>query len=374
MREFNSKTITDSIKKMILGESIKEQNNVPNDLKQYISSFCDKLTIEAETQGSESEITGTRIANWIEPLHFEINLNEALDALEGLDVLMKEIRNHKLIYTRNNYFTHMFKQNAPDSDEFKLHKKLVEKLELDSIYDNLWNRWGIKYLDLNEYTKAAKLGAKLLFNIENSQIEYRGSDLEIVNQIRESLRSLLLEYEQILKKNQEIIVPVSLKFSINKNNNSLVEKWTDTAGERDPKDGLKQTVLKFDLNDFSEICDLKYQRIRNIGVQILDHQSLYSMLGDNEDTRHPNFWNMRLEDKGEGFPLGNRISSDSYRLSPILFYNTSAKEITWSRNNTIINLNANRKWELTIIPNSHNNAPLDTVRDIVIHFELAIIN
>lgn len=355
-------------------EMLRDNEELNNELKSLLATISDPLTIHTELNSYEVELTGQKLANWIQPLHFEKNLNSAIDSLEAVEKLIKEIKELVLISISLNSIENDI-ENKPN--RYRIHKELVKNLELVKSLKNLEFKLSKKIIDLIEYTKASKIGAKVLFGLDEEQFEYSGG-LPGLSKIRESLRKLLLKYRTIRKSDQELVVPISLKKAKNKSKNWLIDKWTDESNQRENKDGLKQGTIEFDLSLYSDIETLKYQRIRKVGIQVVDYNALLLQKASDTEKRNPqDYWNITLSDMDNGVKLGESALSRYVPLKPILFKCIQSgiqnNNIEWSSSNSLLNFNANRKWKLEINEESHIGTKRENIRDIIIHFHLSAI-
>lgn len=339
-----------------------------------MKSNSSKPAYEVELDSFETNITSKTIVDWIAPLQFERNLNEALDALEAADALLREERNRVLIEMQQNYIKAMLSSETMSS-ELSKHNDLISDLEMEQYSNSINLRFAKKVIDLIEYTKAAKLGAKVLYGVNEPEFEYQGNEVGI-NKIRESLRSLLEISRNLDTQSQEIIVPVSLKSAKNTAGNYLIEKWDTDPENRHTNVSLKDNTLEFDLAQFESIKSLKFQRIRRIGIQILDKYSNTLQKSDGALLNNrDNYWNVVMTDADDGLSLGTSALSPKHKIKPIKFSDVAASrkltDINWSRYSSIVNFNANRKWKIDVSEKSHHGISSEDILDIVVHFHIA---
>lgn len=366
-------------------ELLSSVNNDKNfQPRKIFSEVVDFVTYKMGEEGRsielnsyETTLSPKKIPDWIEPLHFERNLNEALDALEAAESLLREDQSRKLIAIQQNYIKGMLKTSETEA-ELQQHNILSEGINLEKYRSSISLRFSKKVIDLLEYTKAAKVGANILYGIPASDLEYQGQEKGI-NRIRESLRMLLEMSRKLDKYSQEIVIPISLKAAKNNAGNYLVEKWGIDPEKRATDIPLKYNLLEFDLNEYKQISELKFQRIRGIGVQIIDKFSnTFYQPADgivrNESSR---YWNVEILDNDRGVPLGPSAFAEKHVIGPIKFANIAASinltDISWSRYPSLINFNANRKWTIKIHDKSHVLTSSEEILDIVIHFHIAFL-
>ncbi|MEQ9404798.1 MAG: hypothetical protein RIM99_14495 [Cyclobacteriaceae bacterium] len=352
---------------------------IPDSLINYVNSALSKLTQVAGYNGFEMELTGPNLAEWIRPLHFEDNLQDAINALEAVERAKKEVLELGLIKLHINQMEAMLEANELTGTAYHdQYKEILGGLEIEQFEENINIRYTKKIIDLVEFSKAAKLGAKLLFGITEESIDADSSRGEI-NRIRESLRNLLEAFREIEKKDQEVIIPISLKQAKSKAGPFLVSEWHgDPGDDRTLNSGLNRKLLEFDLTDYEELNQLSNQRIKRIGIRVVDLFTVEIPRGAGESILfHPALWNVEIQDDNNGYALGES-SLESYKINPIHFKNIHGNAdpngIVWSRYDSIVNINANRRWKLQVNSTSHNGRPSTDVRDIVLYFHLATLN
>lgn len=352
----------------------------------FLSKHKTGMSDNAGILGVEAGLTGAGLPRWIKPLAFESNLNKALDALTALEALLTENRNRKLFKIQDNFTSAMLK-SLDDPDALQSHIKMSKSFQGDGYKENLELRIVKKFVDLVEYTKAAKLGAYVLFNIDYIDMEASPS-LSGLSVIREGLRSLLITYRRISNKDREIIIPISLKNA--KSNDQYIVPFCETndEGARPIELGLEKDQLEINLKDYSPISELKFARIVRIGIRAIDVYSGQStevgpsrddkldgnFRHDNYATAHQHFWNMTLADTSGGVRYNSEPSPPKYTFEPIPFDNVPGSrklnEISWSKDGAILNVNPDRKWLLKIGNTSLHNSPKKSILDIILHFHL----
>jgi len=187
--------------------------------------------------GVEAAYTRRELAPWIRPFHFELNLNSALDALDDSESLLNDIRTLNLVRLQINHEKATIP--ASDADAKNRHEATVGDLALSEYNKNLRVRLTQRIIDLIEYTKAARYGAKVLFGIESNELTYESDNNVAVSTFRESLRRLLESYRGIVAKDQELVIPISLRHAKAKNSQPLVPRWkAGTDAEARPTDQL----------------------------------------------------------------------------------------------------------------------------------------
>lgn len=107
---------------------------------------------------------------------------------------------------------------------------------------------------------------------------------------------------------------------------------------------------------FPEMNRFKFQRLRKIGVSIIDAEVM-TVTNSGVLLNDPNIWKIELKDNGEGFPIADSArESDIIKLKSMYSSNVVASSnnpfITWSNYNGLINFNATRKWNVGGSPNS----------------------
>lgn len=349
---------------------------------KIIREHTNKLKLKTDVEGFEADLTGKQIADWIKPLHFENNLNSAIRALNQLEKLINERDSHLLALAQFNHLDSYFSKedNGLQKDLHKTLKNVLKQgFSSNEYFENITIRILHKIYDLIEYTKAVKLGGKLLFGYEYKTPEYDGF-LDSINRIRESLRYMLQEYYKTANTDQETIIPISLKQALNSSKNRLVDKWGDT---KDPIDNAQQRAtvspltmkeLKFDLRQYPDISKLNFQRIRRIGINIIDNRIQTANVSSNENSLHPHLWSAELIDESGGYRLGESSNAKSLLLNSIQFDNihpNTQNSITWCQYDALMNFNAARKWKLIIKEKSHDQMDYSSIRDIYVYFHLA---
>jgi len=379
-------SVISMLKAATAGETVMLDPLFTRGVVDQITNHPSRLTVPLDLTCFETEITGKKLAPWIQPLNFEKNLNSAIDALEIVDRLLNEQRQTQLIKIQQNFIKGML-SNLPDHTYIDNHNDLSQYIDTEDFSKDLALRFSQKMIDLIEYTKAAKLGAELLFGIKPTDLEFHGGWVGI-SKIRESLRKLLEIYRQLIANEQEEIIPISLKKVKNDSDIYLVKEWHDDGKqnkERGPRVGLCYDTLKFDLTQASALNKLKNQRIRRLGIQIIDATSLMisvvqfkkgeeKRLKFYEDYNHPNFWSITLSDESSGFPLGKN-AFDKFLIEPIKFSDVAGSRntssVSWSRYDALINFNPNRLWKMTIQSESHRGVKTSDIRDIILHIHIA---
>lgn len=375
-----------AIKEEVIFETLKNITEVPGyvipesypaDLKTFFRSFSERLTIITDAEGYEVSITGNKMPAWIRPLHFEQNLNSAIDALEAVEELKREELEHTMLNFHLNYYDQYFTKNKGKGDvNFKKYKEHLSETNLSGKKENLSLRLLQKIFELIEYTKAAKWGAKKVFGIESEDIEYSGS-FTCVNKIRESLRLLLNKQKEIQKNDQDIIIPISLKQTKIDDDTWLVPRWARenvpdaTDKQRHPREPLGITRFDFLLNEVPAIRELKNARLRRVGVQVVDSKSLTPHnANDSEDASHANIWGLSLFDIYGKIHFEDNVIKEYLEMSYYTPANKNAGVITWNTDDGIVNMKPASRWILTLNPKSHTGAVYTSVRDIILYFHV----
>lgn len=350
--------------------------NIPIEIKKEIESYQKNRTMQIDLDGHEAEITGRNLVDWINPLHIERNLSNAIDALEDVERLHKEERDIIVMKTQLHLTRRLIdKSGAGSNEEVTKHDALANDLKLEGLALNISVRKTKRLLDLYEYSKAVKLGAKVLHGVEINDIDEPGQQIQGVTKIRTSLRAVIEAYRKISMNENEMVIPISLKHSKNDAENWLVP-WNEP---RHDQSSLAQESIEFDLSLFPKIQELQYQRILRVGFQVLDKTSYRTIAGGPGNTvgisQFPNFWDITFSDKSDGYKLGASASASKHVIKPLKLYdvlggNSPSSNIIWATNSSIINVNANRRWELKI-KKSHVNTPISDIYDIIVYFHIA---
>ncbi|MCG8342039.1 MAG: hypothetical protein MI684_04290 [Chlorobiales bacterium] len=358
----------------------EEENEVFSELAsttEMLGNYSPPDYMRIETSSYETVVTGKNLPKWIQPLQFEKNLNAALDAVDACDALMVEIRNYRLAKVQHNFISGMLRSLDDDQSALKEHLRILsDEISNLEYFDNLATRLGNRLIELVEYTKAVKLGGRILFGFDESSMEYSGG-FKGVAKIRESLRNILFEYRKIASLDQEVVVPISLKQAKNSAGNYLVKSWSDNPTERSRNVDLTKRELEIDLSLYSDISNLSFQRIRRIGVQVIDKESGMVPKPDEAtvSTLHPNFWSITVQDDSDGVRLGSSATADKFKFKPVVLKNVagsrSSLAISWSKLNSLTNVNANRRWKVKIGDTSNIEKSASDIHDIVLHFHLA---
>ena len=314
----DSKQLEDGLFAYMAGITSDQPIDLPETLTvddvQLIQSHFKSLTVPIELSAYEASISSAAMPAWISPLHFERNLNNAIDALEAVEAILGEIRALGLTRINLNFIAAQLNvAQTTDSDQSdpqdlpaeapQSHRDLSDSLQLDAYEQNIRVRLIKRAFDLVEYTKAAKLGAQLLFQIEPEATDPVDS-FQGVNRIRESLRSLLEEYRSISNRDRESTFAISLKHAKDAVGKYLVTKWAEAQTEdRKANLGLTEGTLEFDLSQYPPLAGLQNLRCVRIGVQIVDKVSCFAPTVGAESQQH-NYWQATLSDSSGGIKLG----------------------------------------------------------------------
>jgi|GEM_PF-4455061 len=383
----------DHTKILQLVAETSEQYSLPKDFineapfKSVVSERLSSAKLDTYNEVWESQLTGTDIPRWILPLQFEKNLNSALDSLNALDGLLKEYREILFKEIQNNFVAGML-SDRPDEEYLLKHKQLSEGLNVEASKHSLERRLAHCLIDLIEYSKASKIGAKVLFNISLSEIEKFPHDEKPkgLSFIRETLRRLLISFRKINNKEHTTTVSLSLKRSKTKNDKWLCSEWAND--DRNWKTGLKEHVLQFDLSQSSQFDDLASPRIRRIGLQIIDSWSGRKRFNEganrfNFHIHYPQSWSLVLQDEADGILLGEEADSAKHLIDDTTFKSVVGTRepnvISWSNQGSILNISPIRKWSLEVSKMSSLNVPTIPKKsddpyellDIYVHFDLS---
>lgn len=356
LNESNLKEITTFLKDE---ESQKLFSNYYSNLKN---------TIEIDTY--ETNLTSKKIVPWINPLLFHKNLNTAIDCLESYEnLLAKELSLISYLVTNNFYSSNLKNING----DIKTHNELLKIDNIEKIIKTLNYRKVKKVFDLIEYTKASKLGGNLLFGINNIY----NNDLIGIHRIREDLRSLLIESKVLGTKTQETIIPISAKFTKDVNNAFVVkeleiikyEKFTKRA---DLKSTINSKSIIFDMTNHSILEKIGNSQLLRIGIEVIDDYACRTE--DELKDWGKSYWNFELEDGENGFKLSNKLG-DNRQIENTLFNNVQGSKqgkVIWSNNDSLTNINCNRKWKLNLLGNTLTD--IHNIKDILLHFHISYIN
>ena len=354
--------------------------SLPEAVRQHLQRHLAGLTVATAATGLEVKVTGPNLPVWIKPLHFEENLNAAIDALEAVEALLGEHRQLIQLEIQHRYFGRNL--NGQERAE---HEARVAALALPEYRQNLLLRLAKRMTDLLEYGKAAKLGAKLLFNVPIDLIELGtgnfGPGQLGINQLREGLRALLTYYRQLAKEEQELVLPLSLKGTRTLKGEYLVDRWGDKSADRAPLTGLAVDVLAIDLRAGTGWFDgLTDPRLRRIGVQVIDRTAGIASPAGTESSQALNFWRLGISEADGGRPLGydGGVDLDGKpvaKLEPadVVLDVPGARDpfaITWSRVDSLLNFPPDRRWRIWVGPVSHCGTGRGEIRDIVLHFHI----
>lgn len=329
----------------------------------------------------ETQTTGFRMPGWIAPMQLESNLNSALDALSVAESLSAEVQNTRFMRVQNNFIDGMLWTPEQETARNK-HVELSSAIDLDGRLRNLVLRLKQKTSEAIEFSKAAKLGALLIFGIQAQSLVSPPS-FDGLSALRESLRKLHYKYRDLMKSKNETVIPVNLKlqrYDIG-DDDYIVHTWGGSGeSDRGWNTGLTDTDLEFNLARVSKFNSFKNQRIRRIGVLVSDRKSGLVHGGDAVEKRpYPEFWTVRLHDNDGGIPLGSQSSSGSnsrlINIKTVEFGDVAGtrnpRAISWSLGDGYINVNPNRRWRLEIEGESSRKEPLRQIREITLFFHIA---
>lgn len=328
----------------------------------------------------ETQISGNSLASWVKPLAFENNLNHAIDALATVDVLLSDYIKNQLVHVQDNFIRgFLSNQSNPSEDEdfLEQHATLFKTLNLDERKESIELRLAHSIIDLIEYTKAAKLGAKLVFDIDPEAVEYDGSQ-QGITKIRESLRALTIAYRKLSKIQADIIVPVSLQRGKRTHEgfeprfNGLV---SGVMGEQSwypnnrPIEGsnLDTKKLSFRLMDYGPITRLGKHRLKRVGIQIRDKNF------NSDDIKIPHYRSFKLSCETP-YKLGDTDSGE-LEFKTLEFNNVPstihANQITWSGYPEVENINVDREWSLEVCDDHlFKDDSYKDIEDIILFFRL----
>jgi len=353
-------------------------------IRSLLDKHKSQLGINADLEGYESTITGVNLPRWIQPLHFERNLNLALDALKNCEHLIGEMRSLDLALINENYIRSQL-QSGGDGN-IASHNEIVKRLNLEDYRENIALRFSKQYIDLIEFSKAARLGGQVLFNFDYTGFEV-STDLKGLSRIREFLNQLLDEYRIVQKDETETVIPISLKYAKNNANNLLCDKWEKDGrpnGDNDPKTttGLDHSDIRLNLKNYTPLAELDTPRIRRVGFTVLDKNGGISGLSDGKTSfdQFRQLWDIQVSDESNGIRLGQSATSPKMQLQKMVCRNVEGtrdlKNVAWVQNKDILNVDPRRSLKVSVKEKSHNflNSRALEIYDIIMYLHVAHFN
>lgn len=350
-----------------------------------IQKHIETLDWEFDIQGIETILTGAKLPRWIQPLHFESNLNTALEALKAVDALVTEYRSLILSEMHSRFvglelIRHYGDEPQADIGQFM---QLTKSLNYKSIKAGLEFRISKRMIDLIEYSKAAKIGAKVLFEIDEDDIEVEGlndSDYpDVLSKLREPLRRLAEEYRILATSMSEELIPVSLKHGKDHSGN-FVANWTGDSetSQQNHTTGLGQSELTIDLRSFDKL--VPRHRVLKMGIQIIDKDADKLIKRTQPDTTEyqddmPGMWSLEIApiDQTQHFGEARNYHHTIFNkmsLSNVLG-GRHTESLVWINDPSLLNSNGNKKWKIKIKSNTHEEKTYNEIRDIFLYFHVS---
>ena len=363
------------LRKTIGGEQFSDIS-LPEQVADQIDQHIASLSTNVDARGIEADMTGTNIPAWVQPLHFEKNLNAALDALDALEGMVAEYHALILAEIQKNHILSEFKLNPQYSND---ERYLLQHIELSKLVDfeKLKNthllRVSQKTVDVVEYAKAAKAGCRILFLHEVDEVPDEDAD-NILFSIRKPLRELVEWYRLEVKNEQQSIIPIGLKAAKNLDDTYLIHTW-QRGQDRGTSRYLESDVLDIDLTNYGFPDS---NRIVRVGASVLDWQSRL-LQEPNTLMEHPRSWSLEISDNSGGKKLGRNLEDPEGPVHDvrrsILSHVSGSRTLTnisWVNNESIKNVNADRKWQLKV-NSAHDGSPADSgsIYDITLFFHIA---
>lgn len=350
---------------------ISKSIEIDDSTKQLFFNYYSNLKKSFTVNSYESILTTNKIVPWINPMLFHKNLNLAIDALMGFEKLEEKELGLTSYMLANNFYESSIENDDGNIDK---HKKLLKNDNVEEILRVINYRKIKKIFDLLEYSKASKLGGKIIYGIENIY----NSDLKLTHRIREDLRNLLLESKRLELKRQEVIIPVSAKYTKDDDDNFIVKdletvKYEDYIARKYLLSSISSEYLIFNLTNHPILKRLDNSQLLRVGVEVIDDFACKRNLPISEKWGK-SYWNFELEDHGNGFNLSETID-DKHNIKKTIFTNVPGgkdEKIVWSNNESLININCNREWKINLLGNcltGHHN-----IKDIILHFHISYIN
>lgn len=356
---------------------------------EYEAVLADRLSGLRPNPGGpilEVQISGEQLPDWIQPLQFEKNLNSALDALQTTDALLKEFRELLLSEVQNNFMGGLL--SAEENPAFlEIHQNLTDGINMDAAKDSLRRRISHSLIDLIEFSKAAKLGAHLLFKIPLNDPPGGGA-VRGISIVRESLRGLLNQYRKIASREQTTTVSISMKRAKKKDGEWLSSEW---PAKRSTTVGPTEHVFNIDLAESDYFERFTNPRIRKIGFQVIDGWSGRRRFMPKQRLKDihgfcPQGWDLTLRDQSGGLPLADSLAERKHRVEDTFFSNVigtrDPKIVSWSNNASLINVPPARKWSIELGEFSTMNLPArptkarnrHEVLDVFMHFDISFMS
>lgn len=322
----------------------------------------------------EDKYVGLAIPDHIYPLHFEHNLNTVVELVEKVERLASEVHKFALADMHKNFIDVRLRDSQ---EELSIHRGLSRQIEAEKIRLDLAGRLGNSLIDLLEYYKAAKIGFNLIYgHYFVDHADFGDSGNQNLSDLRRGIRGMLRYFRQFSSQEQQSTVSISLLRQKSMDGYMVTTPWAE--GERNSTHkGLKDRVLRFNLNRASLHREILGSRILKVGVSIFDKSSgLKGFKGaESEDTqsiKYQDYWDVRIGDGDDGLPIypGRRLVLGEI-LVPSAPGVRDFQSIRWIDNPRLINFPLARAWQIEISPSSllGFNATDDyIVRDIILHF------
>ena len=321
---------------------------------------------QAYTHGYEAEIAGPNLPDWINPLAFDTNLAGAVAALSELDVLLADYSDITHLQQR----TAFYKKTIP-SEEWDEFEKITETIDYGGQRNTLVLRTSKKIEELLHYTKAAKLGAHLLYGFSPASMEFDDNSVGL-ERIRESLRILSNRYRRALTKYSRTTIKVSLKHMRNSDGTRISEAFTSEGATT----FIDQLTPVFDLSDCRDFSGYTKVFINDIAVQVVDKAASET---SNPRTLPAAGWHLRLESEANTIRLGEADDAPEYTLPKLLFSSVlgdyDGDTTVAARNPRIIGIDPRRKWQLEVAKQSNRDNAADSengIYDIILHFDALV--
>lgn len=347
--------------------SIHNSDSLDKNQIKLFNNYYSSLSKEVSYDIFEIALTDKKIQEWINVLYFQKNLDMAIEALDSYDDL--ESRELELLSydTDNCFYDSIFKV---DADFKKKRDNLIKNSKLEDIRSTLNYRKTKKLFDVIDYSKAVKIGGEILFDIKKSDYE---SDEKYVSKIREELREILRIYQIKLGKQQTATISTSLNFTKDKNG-----QWISSMSKEDATRGKLNTQItdnyfEFDISTLDILTRIPKHRLLKVGIEVVDNIGISA-----EATRlseYTPYWNFDLSDKNNGVEIS---INNTHQIKDTLFTGVQGgrdSRIIWSNNESLINVNFDRKWGITILGCNIDNPKIQKkdrfqVLDIVLHFHV----
>jgi hypothetical protein len=315
----------------------------------------------------ESEISGPNLPPWINPFAFDDNLGAAYATLEELDLLIDD---HDAIVQRHldymYYFLALPTEQKPDIQgiyEDSDYPTRIESLEL---------RITKKLEELLHLTKAAKLGARLLFGFSMEILEFN-EGRDSIEKVRESLRILGDRYKSAATKYFNTVIKVSLKHA--RTSESVPALISNSFANTVWNTHINNLTPIFDLSKVRELSDYKRVYLHDVGIQVIDKESSHNPVNDN--TMPVDAWHVSLESSVNDVQLGDEDDSPSYNLPQLYFSSVpgdyDGTEVRMAKNYRIKGIDPRREWQLRLEKFSVFNKDAmsaDGVLDVIIHLNV----